>query len=157
MEEFLCLDYNGIHEYQQNSYPYLMIDYAEKIIPGKNAKGYKNLTANDWFFKCHFPGQPSMPGMLQVEAIVQMFALSILTLPGNKGKALFVSSANNIKWARRVMPGDRFDIETTLLSWKRGVGKGKGIGSVHGEMACTAEFIVVMPEELEKYTKRSNL
>ena len=84
MEEFLCLDYNGIHEYQKNSYPYLMIDYAEKIVPGKSAKGYKNLTANDWFFKCHFPGQPSMPGMLQVEAIVQMFALSILTLPGNK-------------------------------------------------------------------------
>ena len=98
-----------------------------------------------------------MPGMLQVEAIVQMFALSILTLPGNKGKVLFVSSANNIKWSRRVMPGDKFDIETTLLSWKRGIGKGNGIGSVNGEMACTADFVVVMPEELEKYTKRSTL
>lgn len=148
------LDYNGIHAYQQNSYPYLMIDYVDEVVPGKSAKGYKNLTANDWFFKCHFPGDPSMPGMLQIEALVQMCALTILTLDGNKGKVVYVTSANNLKFVKKVSPGDRLDIETELFSWKRGVGKGTGIGTVNGEVACKADFTVILPDELEKYMKR---
>ena len=84
--ESLILDKRGIHEYQQNRHPYLLIDFAEEVIPGVSAKGYKDLTLNDWFFKVHFPGDPNMPGMLQIEALVQMCALIVLTLPGNKGK-----------------------------------------------------------------------
>ena len=84
--ESLRLDLNGIHEYQQNRYPYLLIDFAEEVIPGVNAKGYKDLTRKDWFFECHWPGDPNMPGMLQIEALIQMGALTVLTLPGNKGK-----------------------------------------------------------------------
>ena len=74
--------------FQQNRYPYLMIDIAENVVPGKSAIGYKNLTSNDWFFRCHFPGDPNMPGLLQIEAIVQIAALTILTLPGNNIKII---------------------------------------------------------------------
>lgn len=150
------LDYNAIHEYQQNSYPYLMIDYVDEVIPGKRARGFKNLTANDWFFKCHFPGDPSMPGMLQIEALVQMFALTVLTLDGNKGKVAYLTSANNLKFAKKVKPGDKFEIETELTSWKRGVGKGTGCGYVNGLLASKADFIITLPHILEQFLKKRN-
>ena len=76
----LHLDLIGIQEYQQNRYPYLLVDVAEEVVPGVSAKGYKDLSINDWFFDCHFPGDPNMPGMLQIEAMVQLCALTILTL-----------------------------------------------------------------------------
>ena len=101
------LDIKGILEYQQNRYPYLLVDIVEEVIPGVSAKGYKNLSINDWFFDCHFPGDPNMPGMLQIEAMVQLSALTILTLDGNKGKVAYLSSASNLKWFRKVVPGDR--------------------------------------------------
>ena len=85
----IILDKKGIHEYQQNREPYLMVDFATKIIPGKSAKGYKDLKEDEWFFKVHWPEDPNMPGMLQVEALVQMCALSLLTMPGNKGKLVY--------------------------------------------------------------------
>lgn len=149
--ESLRLDLNGIHEYQQNRYPYLLIDFVEEVIPGISAKGYKDLTEKDWFFECHWPGDPNMPGMLQIEALVQMAALTVLTLPGNKGKVVYLTSANNIKLSRKIMIGDRLNIETKLLSWKRGIGNCSGIGSVNGEIACRAEFTIVMPDVLNKY------
>jgi 3-hydroxyacyl-[acyl-carrier-protein] dehydratase len=149
--ESLALDSKGIQEYQKNRYPYLMIDMATEVIPGVSAKGYKNLTTDDWFFECHFPGDPNMPGMLQLEAIVQMSALTVLTLPRNKGKIVYVVSGNNMKWSRKVLAGERFDIDTKLLTWGRGVGKCTGVGSVNGEVACRAEFNIVMPDILSTY------
>ena len=78
------LNKKEILEYQKNRPPYLMIDFAEEVIPGKSARGYKDLTEGEWFFKVHWPGDPNMPGFLQIEALVQMCALSILSLEGNK-------------------------------------------------------------------------
>ena len=80
------LNKKEILEYQQNRSPYLMIDFVDEVIPGKSAKGYKDLKEDEWFFKVHWPKDPNVPGMLQIEALVQMSALSILSLPGNKGK-----------------------------------------------------------------------
>ena len=113
------LDIKGILEYQQNRYPYLLVDVVEEVIPGVSAKGYKNLSINDWFFDCHFPGDPNMPGMLQIEAMVQLSALTILTLDGNKGKVAYLSSASKLKWSRKVVPGDRLDMDTKLVSFKK--------------------------------------
>ena len=149
--EAIKLDHSQILEYQKNRFPYLMIDMATEVVPGKSAKGFKNLTSNDWFFKCHFEGDPNMPGMLQVEALVQMSALSVLTLPGNKGKVVYLISANNIKLSRKVVVGDCFEIETNLLKWKRGLGSCEGVGRVNGEIACKAEFNIVMPDLIKEY------
>ena len=89
------LNKKEILEYQQNRPPYLMIDFAEEVIPGKSARGYKDLTEGEWFFKVHWPGDPNMPGFLQIEALVQMCALSILILPGNS-----VSSEMNVDFSK---------------------------------------------------------
>ena len=147
----LHLDLNGLHEYQQNRYPYLLIDVAEEVVPGKSAKGYMNLTDDDWWFEVHFPGDPNMPGALQIEAMVQLGALMVTTLPGNKGKVVYLISANNLKLMKKILPGDRLDIETELLSWKRGMGKCSGVGYVKGEKVCSIDFNIVMPHILEEY------
>ena len=62
---------------QKNRDPYLLIDYATKVVPGKSVEGYKILKKNEWFFKVHWPGDPNMPGMLQVEAMVQFLHYQI--------------------------------------------------------------------------------
>ena len=145
------LDIKGILEYQQNRYPYLLVDVVEEVIPGVSAKGYKNLSINDWFFDCHFPGDPNMPGMLQIEALVQLNALAILTLDGNKGKVAYLSSASNLKWSRKVVPGDRLDMDTKLVSFKRGVARNTGVGSVNGELTCKADFTLILPHIMDEY------
>ena len=149
----ITLNYNDILDYQQNRPPYLMIDYADCVIPGKIANGYKKLSNDEWFFKVHWAKDPNMPGMLQIEALVQMCALTILTLEGNKGKTVFLSSATNLKFSKKIVPGDTLNIKTKLNSWKRGIGKCSGIGSVNDEFACKAEFTLILPGEFNKYTK----
>lgn len=145
------LDLNGFQEYNKTLYPYIMVDYIEEVIPGKSARGYKNLSANEWFFPCHYPGDPNMPGLLQVEALVQMFSISILTLPGNKRAATRFVSADNIKFKKEVVPGDKLVIETKVISWRRGVAKGNGIGYTNGEIACSADFVICLPQILEQF------
>ena len=121
MTKKISLNKNGLYEFQQNRYPYLLIDKADEIIPGKSAKGYKNFTINDWWFDVHFPDNPMVPGALMMESIVQLGALMVTTLPGNKGKVVYLTSANKFKLFRKVEPGDCFKIFTKLLTWKRGL------------------------------------
>ena len=92
------LDKQAILDYQKNRPPYLMIDFAEEVIPGKSSKGYKDLKVDEWFFKVHWDGDHNMPGMLQIESLVQMAALAIVTLPGNKGKVIYLTKANNLEF-----------------------------------------------------------
>ena len=147
----IILDKKGIYEYQQNREPYLLIDFATEIIPGRSAKGYKDLGSDEWFFKVHWPGDPNMPGMLQIESLVQMCALSILSLPGNKGKVVYLTSANNMKFIKKIIPGNRLYIETKIKDFKRGLALCEGIGLVNQEIVCKAEFSLILPEEIKKY------
>ena len=145
------LDKEQILEYQQNRPPYLMIDFAEEVIPGKSAKGYKDFKEDEWFFKVHWPRDPNVPGMLQIEALVQMSALSILSLPGNKGKVMYLTSANNIKFIKKIIPNKRLYIETKVKSFKRGLAICEGLGLIEKQIACKAEFNLILPEEIKKY------
>ena len=147
----MYLDNKDILTYQRNRFPYLMIDVAQEVIPGKSVKGYKNLTANDWFFKCHFPGDPNMPGLLQVEAIVQLSALAILTLSGNKGKVMYLSKVSNSKFKKKVIIGDRLDIYSEVISYKRGIAKFHGQAKVNDNKACEVDFELVLPDEVDKF------
>ena len=149
--KIFSLDKQGIYEYQQNREPYLLIDYASEIIPGVSAKGYKDLKNDEWFFKVHWPSDPNMPGMLQIEALVQMCALSILSLTGNKGKVVYLTSANNIKFIKKIIPNSRLYIETKIKSFKRGLAICEGVGLVEKNLVCKAEFNLILPEEIKKY------
>ena len=148
------LDLKGILEYQQNRDPYLLIDYVDEVIPGKIANGYKDLK-NDWFFKVHWPSDPNMPGMLQVEALVQMAALTILTMPNNKGKIVYLTSANKLLFKKKIVPGDRLYLKTQLHSWKRGIAKCSGKGTINNQLACSAEFTLILPEKIKDYAVKN--
>lgn len=155
MSEGFKLNYIELLEYQQNRYPYLMIDFVEEVIPGKSAKGFKNLTNNEWFFPPHFPGAPNMPGALQVEALAQMLTIAITTLPGNKGKTTrFIS--NSVKFFKEIVPSDKMIIETEVLFWNRGLFKGIGKAFTNGEIACEAEMVICIPDIFEKYLPKKN-
>ena len=147
----MYLDNKDILEFQKNRFPYLMIDVVENVIPGKSSAGFKNLTANDWFFKCHFPGDPNMPGLLQVEAIVQIAALAILTLEGNKGKVMYLSKVSNSKYKKKVIIGDRLDMYSEVISYKRGIAKFQGKATVNNVKACVVDFELVLPDEVDQF------
>jgi len=141
----LKLDKEGIYEYQQNREPYLMIDQATEIVPGVSSKGYKDFKIDEWFFKVHWPGDPNMPGMLQVESMIQMSSLIILTLPKMSGKTLYLADSDNIKFFKKIVPGDKLKIVSKLLSKKRGLFKFESKGFVAKKIVCKANFTLILP------------
>lgn len=155
MEGF-SLDYVELLEYQQNRYPYLMIDYIDEVIPGKSAKGFKNLTNNEWFFPSHFPGAPNMPGALQLESFAQMLTTAITTLPGNKGKTTrFIS--NEMKYYKEIVPGDKMVIETEVTFYRRGLFKGTGKAYTNGELASESKMVICIPDIFEQYIPKKEI
>ena len=150
MDKKFSLNSVELQEYQPNRYPFLMIDYVDEVLPGKYARGYKNMTLNEWFFPVHFPGGPNMPGALQLEALAQMLTVAITTLPGLKGKVTHALS-HTVRFKKEVLPGEKFEIKTEVISWKRGICKGKGFAYTNGELACEADMLITIPEILEEY------
>ena len=147
----LRLTKKEILEFQQNRDPYLFIDIATEVIPGVSSKAFKKLQEDEWFFKVHWKNDPNMPGMLQVEAIVQTCALAILSLPGNKGKVVYLISANNLKFKKKILPNDEISMETKVNSIKRGFAKCSGKLYVNHDLACSAEFDLILPDELNRF------
>ena len=139
------LSKKDIIKIQKNRDPFLLIDYATKVIPGKSVEGYKILKKNEWFFKVHWPGDPNMPGMLQVEAMVQMSSLVIFTLPKMSRKTLYLSDSNNIKFFKKFIPGDKLKIVSKLVSKNRGLYKFESEGYVKKKIACKANFTLILP------------
>ena len=146
------LNKKEILEYQRNKDPYLMIDEVTEIVPGEYAIGYKDWKIDDWIFKVHWENDPNLPGMLQIESLVQLSALSILTLPNNKGKIVYLASADKLIFKKKIIPGNRLYLKTKLNSWNRGIGKCSGVGTVNDELACKAEFTLVLPEMIKNYS-----
>ena len=139
-KDIIKLDSQGLQQYLTNRYPYLMIDRAIEVVPGVSAQGYKNLTSDEWFFPVHFPEEPIMPGMIQMEALLQMLSLTVLTMDGQKGKVVSGISADRIVLKRKVIPGDRLDIQAELMSFDHGEAIGNAVGKVDGRLACSATF-----------------
>ncbi len=148
--KIISLNKNQLLEYQPNRPPFLMIDHVTKVKPGKFAEGYKNLPADEWFFPIHFPGNPNMPGALQLEALAQMLTVAITTLPGNKGMVTHAIS-HEVNFKKEVIPGRKYEIKTKVESWKRGICIGHGQGFTDGELACEAKMTITIPEILKKF------
>jgi 3-hydroxyacyl-[acyl-carrier-protein] dehydratase len=140
-----------IQQYQQNKYPILFIDHVNEIVPGKYAKGHKNFTFNEWYFPAHFIDEPNVPGFVQLEALTQMFLMTFLTIPENKGKKTGFVSIEKAKFKRQILPGERLDILSELSFYNRGIAKGKSTGYVNHEFTCTIELTIAIPDILKKY------
>ena len=150
MEESFSLNAQELQLYQPNRYPFLMIDKVTEVCPGKYAKGYKNLTNNEWYFPKHFENHPNMPGALQLEAMAQMLTVAITTIEGLQGKITHALE-HKVRFKKEVLPGDRLDINTELISWRRGIGIGKGTCYVDSEEVSSAKMTITIPEILEQF------
>ncbi len=149
-EKGFSLNCVELQAYQQNRYPYLMIDHVDEVVPGVSAIGYKNLTMNEWFFPPHFPGAPNMPGALQLEALAQMLTIAVTTLPEMKGKTTRFISAE-LKFKREIVPGDKLILSTRVKSWRRGILIGSGVGIVGGRSAVEAKMVISVPDIFNQY------
>ena len=132
-----------IMEILPHRYPMLLIDRVlEMDIEEKMyVKGYKNLSANEVFFQGHYPEEPIMPGVLQIEALAQAGAVAILSIEKFKGKTPLFAGTNKVRFKNKVVPGDRLDLYCEIVKIKGPIGIGKGIASVDGKTVCEAEIL----------------
>ncbi|MCI8728173.1 MAG: beta-hydroxyacyl-ACP dehydratase [Hungatella sp.] len=144
------LDCEELKKYQPNRYPFLLIDRITEVVPGKYAKGYKNVSNNEWYIPVHFPGDPNMPGCLQVEAMAQMLTVAILTTAGMEGKIVH-GYKHAGTFHQEVRPGDRLDMDAQIISFKRGLCKGKVKGFVDGILACELESAIIIPDIFNQF------
>lgn len=151
----LSFDIKGIIEHQRNRYPVLLIDKVVSAIPGKSATSVKNFTYNEWFFPGHFDDDPNVPGFVQVECLAQTFIMSFLCLDEYKGMKTSFAGINNVKFRRKIIPGDSLVITATLQSLRRGVAIGSADSHVNGEPACSADFVIVIPDVLARFKPKS--
>lgn len=143
-DKVLSFDIVEIIEMIPHRYPFLLVDKITECVPGKYAKGYKNVTFNEEFFQGHFPNNPIMPGVLQIEAMAQCAAPILLQMDEFKGKLALFAAADNIRFKSMVRPGDRLDMEVQLLKLKGPIGKSHGIGRVDGKIVVEADMTVCM-------------
>jgi len=147
----LCFDIAGIKECQKNRYPLLYIDKVQNVIPGKFARGIKCFSYNEWFFPPHFEDEPSVPGFVQIETLVQTFIMTFLSLEEHKGKKTNFVSIDNVKFRRMIVPGEQLIIHAKLDSFRRGIAKGSAESFVDGQPACSADFLVTLPDVLNSF------
>ena len=130
------------------------VDEILEALPGKSAKGYKNFTYNEWFFPAHFEDEPNVPGFVQIEALTQVFLMTFLTIPEYKGKKTGFIEVKS-RFRKKIVPGNRLDMEAELHSFKRGLARGISKGYVDGELACEAELQIAIPDVMVAFRPAS--
>lgn len=143
------LDINEIKDIIPHRYPFLLVDRILEVEEGKSAIGIKNVTANEEFFNGHFPDYPVMPGVLIVEALAQVGAVAMLKKEENRGRLAFFTGIDKCRFKRQVKPGDQLRLEVEMVRFKGAIGKGKGIATVDGEVACELEMMFALGEKSE--------
>ncbi|MBP1934969.1 3-hydroxyacyl-ACP dehydratase FabZ [Ammoniphilus resinae] len=135
------LNIEQIKEIIPHRYPFLLVDKVLELEPGKRAVGIKNVTANEQFFQGHFPDYAVMPGVLIVEALAQVGAVSVLSLEENKGKIAFFAGIDNFRFKEQVRPGDTLTLEVEMTTIRRGIGKGHAIAKVGDKIAAEGDMM----------------
>jgi len=140
------LDINEIMKIIPHRYPFLLIDRILELDPGKKAVGLKNVTVNEPFFQGHFPGFPVMPGVLIIEAMAQVGAVAVLSMPEMEGKLALFAGIDGARFKRQVAPGDRILLEVEILKIRGAIGKGRGLARVDGQLAAEAELMFALQD-----------
>ena len=134
------LDADQIQEIIPHRPPFLLVDKITDYVPGEWAKGIKAVTVNEPFFVGHFPQYRVMPGVLIIEALAQVGAVAILSLPENKGKLAFFGGIKNARFKKQVRPGDVLELSCELIERRGPIGFGKAVAKVDGKVAAQGEL-----------------
>lgn len=130
-------------------YPFLLVDRLQVEIPGEKGIGIKNVTMNEEFFQGHFPGNPVMPGVLQIEAMAQTAGAIVVSQDENyantKRNVLFMS-IDNVKFRKPVKPGDQLQMHVEKVHARRNVFVFRGQAMVEGAVVSEAEFTAMILE-----------
>jgi len=125
-------------------HPFLFVDELVALVPGLSATGIWKLTGNEDFFTGHFPGRPTLPGVLMCEAIAQVGACAILSEEKFVGKLPLFGGLDGARFRRQVVPGDLLEMSVQLGRMSARAGKGTGVAKVNGETACECELLFVI-------------
>lgn len=124
--------------------PFLFVDELIAIEAGTSASGRWHLTGDEAFFAGHFPGRPTLPGVLMVEALAQLGAMAVLLDERFTGKLPLFGGIDRARFRRQVGPGDTLEMEVTLDQLGARAGKGSGVARVGGQVACQTGLLFVI-------------
>lgn len=124
--------------------PFLLIDEVVELEEGKRCVALKHLSGDEFWWQGHFPGQPVMPGVLQIEAMAQTGAVALLSLPDFRGKTAFFGGIKKARFRKMVVPGDTLRFEVELVKCRGPVGFGEGRAFVGEELVVEAEISFVI-------------
>jgi len=124
--------------------PFLFVDEILDLVPGVSARGRWSLTGDEWFFPGHFPGRPTLPGVLMCEAIAQMGAIAVIAAGAAAGRLPLFGGLDAARFRRQVGPGDELILEVTLGRLSARAGKGSGRALIGDTVACECDLMFVL-------------
>ena len=145
----MILGTKEIQEIIPHRWPFLLVDKVIDLQPGEGAVGIKNVTASELYLQGHFPGHPIFPGVLIIEALAQVGAVAVLSLPQHKGKIVLFAGVDGLRFRAPVFPGDSLRLEVKLTKMRSSMGKGTAIATVEGKTVAEGEltFAIANPEQ----------
>jgi 3-hydroxyacyl-[acyl-carrier-protein] dehydratase len=135
-----------IMNFLPHRYPFLLVDRLEVEVPGEKGIGIKNVTMNEEFFQGHFPENPVMPGVLQIEAMAQTAGVIVVAAQGEveKKPGVLFMSIDKVKFRKPVKPGDQLRMHVERISVRRSIFTFRGICMVDDKVVSEAEFMAMI-------------
>ncbi len=128
--------------------PFLFVDAIHELVPGERAVATWTPDPDAWWWAGHFPGRPTLPGVLMCEAIAQAGAIAVLADPRYAGGLPLFGGLDGARFRRQVVPGETLTLRTEMTKMSARAGRGRGVASVGDETACECELLfVIAPQE----------